>query len=204
MNMLGYITAFWAILLLQYLIFHSSGLIPYRICGGTDRADMSDEKEDNSTAMLIGQESYDAMVKRVDELTARHSHDRCVLFRMTASCCNDISSHVLHMLLPGDRLILQKYRIGDMDCVAVYSRGVQTGSLMLDDAETYLSLAVTRRVTGAYVARQNCYQRPQSLDIELIVYYNPSASRRQNIDSNGKINRADSYGTYSRNNIFQN
>lgn len=133
------------------------------------------------TRILIGDDVYAEMSRRVDELLESHISDQCVTVQLTAgSECAEASKR-LHALLPGDRLTLCRNVEEGVAMIDVYSDGYRIGRLLLGDAETVFDVMRESHITGVYVAEQNCYGDCPYVAMKIIVFHSPALAREWEI-----------------------
>lgn len=129
---------------------------------------------DAYTRSLIGDDTYDRMVKTVDNIWKKHKTDQCISVAITAGPNSREAEQELHHLLPGQQLQLHRLVQSSMDCVDVYSNGYRVGRLLLGDAESVIRIMKTSSITGAYVAEQNCFGDCSHLSLRIIVFHAPA------------------------------
>lgn len=131
------------------------------------------DDEERRTRALIGDEAFEMMSRRVDRILAMHADDRCVAVGLTSGGGSGEAVAALHALLPGDRLELCRNIESGFPMIDVYSSGFRVGRLLLGDAETVLTVMCRSKVTGVYVAEQNCYGDAPGLSLKIIVFFRP-------------------------------
>lgn len=135
----------------------------------TSRSETADDE--SSTRRLIGDDAYERMVSRVDKLLRRHADDRSLTVSLTSGPDSEAGANELHSLLPGDSLWLRRCEAAEIDAVDVYARGRLVGRLMLAEAGQVERVMDHARITGCYVAEQNCYGDTPGVDLRLIVFF---------------------------------
>lgn len=142
--------------------------LPYRT-----RADESEEHCDGiaRTIELIGEKAYREMKARIDRIVSAHENQRCVNVSLTCGPDTFDGAHELHRLLPGQALNLVTCAAGGVETIDVYFNGARVGRLALNDAETIREVMKGNKITGVYVAEQNCYGLAGSHQMDIIIFY---------------------------------
>lgn len=117
--------------------------------------------------------SHEDITQKVNHLITRHKADKCITVALTSGAASREASLRLHSLLPGDPLCLRRNVEGGLELVDVYSDGYRVGRLLLGDAENAFKVMRDSIMTGAYVAEQNCYGDPSSVDLKIILFFTP-------------------------------
>ena len=131
------------------------------------------EDPSEKTIRLIGRDTYADMCRRVQEITRSHHGQQRAIFPLTLAPASANGCDRLHKLLPGDRLQLNYTVESGMPTICVFSRGVCVGRLAFDEVDALMGILKDRKVTGVYVAEQNCYDIPDALDLDIILYLEP-------------------------------
>ena len=118
-------------------------------------ADAAEASDEERTRSLLGDELYDDMVWRVEEVLARHASDSSQTMLLDTGPESHEGHTVLHSLLPGDMLELEM--LEDQAAVGVRAEGELIGLVHGGGARKVTRLMQLGLVTGAYVAEQNCY-----------------------------------------------
>lgn len=132
-------------------------------------------EEELATRRLIGNEAYDRMVERVDNVVERHGSDRCLNVKLTDGPDSRRGWKQLHSILPGDPLFLQAAEVGGIRLIEVYSGGFRIGSVAGESAADMLRILDCENITGAYVSEQNSYGDCNTADMRVILFYRPLA-----------------------------
>lgn len=138
-----------------------------------DAHEEMDPKE-AATRQLIGDEAYEKMVARVDEVIRRHQRDNCISVALTSGPDNEKGWKELNRILPGDPVWLKKSSHDGVDCVDVFSGGFRIGRLMLTAAGKVFDVLDNAIVTGSYVAEQNSWGDSNVVAMRIIIFHRPA------------------------------
>lgn len=154
--------------------------LPYSEETGAGKAGQTDLACDGGIARtieLIGKEEYSKMTARIEDVIDRHRGQNCTTVSLTCGPDTFDGAHELHRLLPGQPLNLVSCSAGGVDTIDVYFNGARIGRLALADEEKVRDILNGSRMTGAYVAEQNCYGLIGSHRMELIIFTEPLERR---------------------------
>ena len=135
---------------------------------------LKDECATLRTIDLIGEEAYDRMTEQIGKVLKRHESHCCTIVNLTCGPDSREGSEELHSLLPGVELNLVACSQEGLDCIDIYHNGARIGRLLLDDADQLFDIMKSSRITGTYVAEQNCYGIETSHQMCIIVFYKPA------------------------------
>lgn len=139
---------------------------------------MKDDNPDQKTIDLIGEEAYKAMTERIDKILRIHSHEPCITLNLTCGPDTREGSTELHTILPGTPLQLNMCKEGGVETVDIYNNGSRIGRLALLEAMTIKEIMKKNTIRAAYVAEQNCYGIEDSLQMAIIVFYEPKTKTK--------------------------
>lgn len=131
----------------------------------------SASKMEAFTRRLIGDEAFELMRRRVASLLRIHSADRSTSLWLSGCPGDSTGWRELHSLLPGMPVRLEDVSHDGISAVAVYSREVRVGTLLMTEAEKALRLTGSAHLTGAYVAEQNSYGPCDDMSLKIVVFY---------------------------------
>lgn len=137
-------------------------------------ADAAEASDEERTRSLLGDELYDDMVWRVEEVLARHASDSSQTMLLDTGPESHEGHTVLHSLLPGDMLELEM--LEDQAAVGVRAEGELIGLVHGGGARKVTRLMQLGLVTGAYVAEQNCYGMSDDVALKVIVFFRPECA----------------------------
>ncbi|MDE7181273.1 MAG: hypothetical protein K2N88_08775 [Muribaculaceae bacterium] len=136
----------------------------------------SDKKEETlmrKTIELIGFDAYIDMKERIEAIGKRHGSERSQIISLTCGPDTFDGAHELHRLLPGQPVKLVNCRVDGVEMIDVFYNGSRVGRLAFNDAVAVTKIMADNRITGAYVAEQNCYGCISSHQMDLILFYAP-------------------------------
>lgn len=128
-------------------------------------------QEEAATRELIGDDAYEDMVRRVDDIVSRHSSDRFVSVALSSGPKSLEGWKALCSLLPGDAVGLKFRDVDGLRIIDVLSNDVRIGSVLLTAADRLMSDVGGDAITGAYVAEQNSYGDSNVAAMRIIVFH---------------------------------
>lgn len=141
---------------------------------GTERHAYTDA--DLNTISLIGLDAFKEMSARIDRILHSHRGDKSISVTLTCGPSDTVCAARLHTLLPGDSISLKIRDNKGVNVVDVFADDLKIGSLVLTEADAVISTLESNRLTGCYVAEQNCYASPGILSMSIIIFYKDLAS----------------------------
>lgn len=141
---------------------------------GTEKHSYTDA--DLNTISLIGLDAFKEMSARIDRILHSHRGDKSISVTLTCGPSDTICAARLHTLLPGDSISLKIRDNKGVNVVDVFADDMKIGSLVLTEADAVISTLESNRLTGCYVAEQNCYASPGILSMSIIIFYKDLAS----------------------------
>lgn len=150
------------------------------------RAETSEDYQLSETDMhtidLIGREAFMDMTRRVDRILSEHEAEESITVTLTCGPSDSKSEARLHALLPGDELRLSAHIENGVAVVYVFSDEYRIGSLVLTEADTVMKVMECNRLTGCYVAEQNCYDSPGYVKLDIVVFYSATSHGHPNVE----------------------
>lgn len=137
-------------------------------------------ESDRRTIDIIGREAFMDMARRVNRILTEHNTEDSITVTLTCGPSDSRSEARLHALLPGDELRLSAHMENGVEVVDVYSDEFKIGSLVLTEAASVIKVMENCRLTGCFVAEQNCYHSPGYVKLDIVVFF--SASNRSLIN----------------------
>lgn len=128
-------------------------------------------KEEAATRELIGDDAYEDMVRRVDDIVSLHSSDRFVSVSLSSGPESPDGWKALRRLLPGDAVGLKFRDVDGLRIIDVLCDDVRIGSVLLTAADRLMSDIGSDAITGAYVAEQNSYGDSNVAAMRIIVFH---------------------------------
>lgn len=144
-------------------------------------AAMTNTNSSQRTIDLIGEEAYNAMTERIDKILREHSHEPCVTLSLTCGPDTEEGAKELHSILPGTPIQLTLCNEGGVDTVDVYNNGLRIGRFALLEAMTIYEIMKNNVLRAAFVAEQNCYGIQDSLQLAIIVFYEPKTKTKPSL-----------------------
>lgn len=138
-------------------------------------------EDESLTRRLIGDEAFERMRTRIASLLRRHSADRSTSLWLSGCPGDSTGWEELHALLPGMPVTLENVSHDGISAVAVYSRDVRVGTLLMNEAEKAIQLTDNAQVTGAYVAEQNSYGVCDDMSLKIVLFYNKEEADHQDV-----------------------
>lgn len=131
---------------------------------------LSDEER---TIALIGQEEFNKMSKRIEDILKKHKDQKCLCLTLTCGPNTKEGDNELHHVLPGEEIRLVLCMEEGVDSIDAYHNGIRIGRFTLIESFIIHKLMKNNHIRGVYVGQQNCYCIEESQDIRLIVFYEP-------------------------------
>lgn len=132
----------------------------------------SSDRMETFTRRLIGDDAFEHMRARIASLLRIHRSDRSTSLWLSGCPGDNTGWQELHALLPGMPVTLEDVSHDGISAVAVYSRDVRVGTLLMNEAEKALRLTEKAHLTGAYVAEQNSYGPCDDMSLKIVLFYN--------------------------------
>lgn len=147
------------------------------------RADRIESKygDNASTVRLIGETAYRKMCLCVEAITRKHIGQQRAIFPLNCPPLSRKGKELLHKLLPGDSLQINYTSEQGVPVIDVYAQGICIGRIALDEVDAIMEITRNRHITGIYVAEQNCYGIPDSLNLDIILYLIPKSGATETV-----------------------
>lgn len=155
---------------------------PHDVAHADTSEDYRLTETDMRTIDLIGREAFMDMTRRVDRILSDHETEESITVTLTCGPSDIKSEARLHALLPGDELRLSTHMENGVAVVDVFSDEYRIGSLVLTEADTVMKVMECNRLTGCYVAEQNCYDSPGYVKLDIVVFYSAYSHWHPNVE----------------------
>lgn len=129
--------------------------------------------QEERTIELIGEEEFENMTMRIENILKRHSAQKCVCLNLTCGPDTEEGSVELHKILPGEDIQLVLCMEEGVDSIDAYHNGARIGRFTLMESFVVHKLMKFNHIRGTYIAQQNCYGIESSQDIKIILFYEP-------------------------------